>query len=180
MQNLIFHARLRSSHWRCSVRKVVLRNFSKFTGKKLCQSLFFNKVARLRPATLLKKRLWHRCVPVNFAKFLRTPFFTEHLRWLLLKAYQLITHHNIFLSKHKPKIHGRLPLDTGSNLNVHKTFRGGFDRLSRRPGRLLCTFNLGPVSRELSLIVLLSTVIYLRKSYILDVCLDSKLASRKW
>ena len=28
--------------------------------------------------------LWHRCFPVNFAKFLRTPFLTEHLRWLLL------------------------------------------------------------------------------------------------
>ena len=36
------------------------------------------------PATLLKKRLWHRCFPVNFAKFLTTPFFTEHLWWLLL------------------------------------------------------------------------------------------------
>ena len=29
----------------------------------------------LRPATLLKKRLWHKCFPVNFVKFLRTPFF---------------------------------------------------------------------------------------------------------
>ena len=37
------------------------------------QSLFFDKVAGLRPATLLKKRLWHRCSPVNFVKFLRTP-----------------------------------------------------------------------------------------------------------
>ena len=37
-----------------------------------------------RPATLLKKRLWRRCFPVNFAEFLRTPFLTEHLRWLLL------------------------------------------------------------------------------------------------
>ena len=35
----------------------------------------------------IKKRLWHRCFPVNFAKFLRTPFFTEHLRWLLLYNY---------------------------------------------------------------------------------------------
>ena len=25
-------------------------------------------------ATLLKKSLWHGCFPVNFAKFLRTPF----------------------------------------------------------------------------------------------------------
>ena len=36
------------------------------------------------PATSLKRRLWHRCFPVNFAKFLRTSFFTEHLWWLLL------------------------------------------------------------------------------------------------
>ena len=28
----------------------------------------------LWPATLLKKRLWHRCLPENFVKFLRTPF----------------------------------------------------------------------------------------------------------
>ena len=37
----------RSSHQRCSVRKVVLRNLAKFTGKHLCQRLFFNKVAGL-------------------------------------------------------------------------------------------------------------------------------------
>ena len=28
--------------------------------------------------------LWHRCFPVNFAKFLITPFFTEHIQWLRL------------------------------------------------------------------------------------------------
>ena len=67
-----------------SHKKGVLRNFTKFTGKHLCQSLFFNKVAGLRPATLLKKWLWYRCFPVNFVKFPRTPFFKEHLRWLLL------------------------------------------------------------------------------------------------
>ena len=44
----------------------------------------FNKVAGLRPATLLKKKLWHRRFPVNFVKFLRTPFLTEYLWWLLL------------------------------------------------------------------------------------------------
>ena len=38
----------------------------------------------LRPTTLLRKRLWHSCFPVNFVKFLRTPFLTEHLWWLLL------------------------------------------------------------------------------------------------
>ena len=34
-----------------------------------------------------KKRLWHRCFPVNFPKFLRTPFLTEHCQWLLLIHY---------------------------------------------------------------------------------------------
>ena len=67
-------------------KKGVLRNFAKFTGKHLCQSLFFNNVEALRPATLLKKRLWHRCFPVNCAKFLRTPFFIEHLWWLLVNS----------------------------------------------------------------------------------------------
>ena len=59
-------------------KKSVLKNFAKFTGKHLCQSLFLNKVAGLGPATLFKKRLWHRCFPVNFMKFLRTPFSIEH------------------------------------------------------------------------------------------------------
>ena len=31
-----------------------------------------------------------RCFPVNFAEFLRTPFLTEHLRWLLLGLIQEI------------------------------------------------------------------------------------------
>ena len=71
----------RSSHQRCFVKKGVLRNFAKFTGKHLCHRLFFNNVADLRHATLLKKILWHRCFPVNFVKSLRTPFlYIEHLQ----------------------------------------------------------------------------------------------------
>ena len=37
--------------------------------------------------SVLKKRFWERCFPVNFSKFLRKPFLTEHHRWLLL-AFQ--------------------------------------------------------------------------------------------
>ena len=75
----------RNSHPEVFSKKGVLKNFIKLTGERLCQSLFFNKVACLEPATLLKKRLWHRCFPVNFVTFLRTPFFIEHLWWLLIK-----------------------------------------------------------------------------------------------
>ena len=42
------------------------------------------------PATLLKKRLRHRCFPVNFAKFLRTPFSQNTSGRLLLKLYRCI------------------------------------------------------------------------------------------
>ena len=65
-------------------KKCVLKNFTKFTGKHLCQSLFFNEVTVLRPATLSKIRLWHRCFPVNFVKFSRTPFLQNTSGRLLL------------------------------------------------------------------------------------------------
>ena len=50
--------------------------------KFLRERFFLTKAAGLRPATLLKRRLWHGCFPVNFAKFLRTTedlLRTEHL-----------------------------------------------------------------------------------------------------
>ena len=79
----------RRSHRSCSLRKGVLRNFAKFTGKHLCQSLFFNKVAGLSPeaCNFIKKRLWRRCFPVNFAKFQRTPFLQNTSGRLLLKIW---------------------------------------------------------------------------------------------
>ena len=43
---------IRRSHWKGSVKRDVLKNFSKFTGKHLWQSLFFNKVAGLQVSTV--------------------------------------------------------------------------------------------------------------------------------
>ena len=53
-------------------KKGVLRNFTRFTGKHLSQ----------------------RCFTVSFAKFLRAPFFTEHLRWLLPEKFSKYWHEN--------------------------------------------------------------------------------------
>ena len=78
------HILSRSSLLEMFCIKIVLINFAKFTGKHLRQRLFNNKVTDLSPAALLKKILWHRGCPVNFVKFLRTAFVTEHLRRLLL------------------------------------------------------------------------------------------------
>ena len=63
-------------------------------GVKICSKLtikkperrqwsFFSKIVNgfwSSPATLLKKILWHRYFSVNFAKFLRTPFFAENFQ----------------------------------------------------------------------------------------------------
>ena len=54
---------------RCSVKKVFL------------------EISENSLSFLIKLRAWHRCFLVNFAKFLRTSFLTEQLRWLLLKKY---------------------------------------------------------------------------------------------
>ena len=63
----------RSSHRRCSIEKVVLKIFAKYTGKHLCQSLFFNKVAGLLKKTLAK--VFSR----EFCQIFKNKFFIEHI-----------------------------------------------------------------------------------------------------
>ena len=73
-ENIVFHAvcffliKNRSSRPEVFCEKVVLKNFTKFTGKHLCQV----------PGLDL-----HRRFPVNFVKFLRAPFSIKRILWLL-------------------------------------------------------------------------------------------------
>ena len=71
--------------WKCSVKKVFLKNLQKFEGKKtpMLESLF-HKVTGPEACYFIKNRLQYSCFPVNFIKVLRTRFFTEQLQWLLL------------------------------------------------------------------------------------------------
>ena len=57
--------------------------------KVFCKKDILRNFAKFRVSFLIKLQdvcnfTWHRCFPVNFAKFLRTTFFTERLRWQLL------------------------------------------------------------------------------------------------
>ena len=63
---------------RCSVKKVHIK-ISQNSQKNTCARVSF--LIKLQASILLKKRLWHRCCPLNSEKILRTPFFIEHLRW---------------------------------------------------------------------------------------------------
>ena len=69
--------RSRSSHRRCSVRKGVLRNFSKFTGKHMCKNLSFNKVAGCLQCYL--KRGSTKVLSCEFCEISKNTFFMEHI-----------------------------------------------------------------------------------------------------
>ena len=66
---------MRSSRPEVFRKKGVLRNFAKFTGKHLRQSLFFNKVAGLRPATSLKKETLAQVFSCEFCEISKNTFF---------------------------------------------------------------------------------------------------------
>ena len=67
----------------CSVKKMSLK-ISQNSRENTCAKASF--LIKLQgSAILLKKRLWHRCFPVNFVKSLRTLISIEHLWWMLLK-----------------------------------------------------------------------------------------------
>ena len=73
----------RSSYpWYCFEK--VLLEISQNHRKTPVPEPFFKLCCKHQLATFLKKRLWHKRFPVNFARFLRTLFLTEHLRWLIL------------------------------------------------------------------------------------------------
>ena len=65
----------RNSRPQVFCKKGVLRNLIKFTGKHLCQSLFFNKFAGLRPATLLKKKTLAQVFSCEFYQISKNTLF---------------------------------------------------------------------------------------------------------
>ena len=76
---LIIFISFRSSHWRCSVRKSVLKNFAKFTGKHLCQSHFFNKVVGWGLQLYLKRYSGAGAFTYQFSETSKNTYFIEHL-----------------------------------------------------------------------------------------------------
>ena len=69
---------------RCSVKKGVRRNFTKFTGKHLCQRLFFNKVAGL--CNFIKKESLAQVFSSEYCEISRSTFLAEHL-WTTASEY---------------------------------------------------------------------------------------------
>ena len=78
---------LRSSPFRCSMKRGVLKNSVKFTGKHFYWSLIFNKVATAW--NFIKKETQVQVLSCEFCEIFKNIFFTEHhlnCTELLLKA----------------------------------------------------------------------------------------------
>ena len=63
-----------SSHWRCSVKKGVLKNCADFTGKHLCWSLFLIKLQVFK-YTYFEEHLWTTaCKKINICLIVKVIF----------------------------------------------------------------------------------------------------------
>ena len=62
------------------------------------------------------KSLWHRCFPVNFAKFLRTLLFIEHLMWLLLEMERAVRFTKLVIIRIRSILNIKL-IDIAQSLN---------------------------------------------------------------
>ena len=69
---------------RYSIKKRFLE-ISQNSQENTCAEFFFLIKLQAKACNFIIKTTLHRSFLVNFAKFLRTPFFTKHVRWLLQK-----------------------------------------------------------------------------------------------
>ena len=97
-------------HQRCSIRKIFLK-ISQYSQENTCARVSFLTKLQAWPATLLKKRLWHTCFHVKFAKFLITfyrtapddcfCYFEKSESYWLCEKFWFLTSHCKTMSKGK-------------------------------------------------------------------------------
>ena len=109
-----FVSMLRGSHWRCSIKRAVLKYFATFIGKYLRWSCFELKACNF---VIIKKGLKHRCFPVIIAKFLRTALFMNICQQLLLNV-------TLDLNDLRYSQHFSTPLKTSENRRFSNVFSG--------------------------------------------------------
>ena len=94
-------------------KKGIFKNFSKCAGQHLYRRSFLNKIAGVRPTTLLKKRLRHKCFPVNFVKFLEyflyrtTPgnCFCHSCNHVIVCLYKIELYISVYIWHTIPRVH---------------------------------------------------------------------------
>ena len=84
---LLYYSRtVRSSYWRFSVKKLLLKILQYLQEMPVLES-YFKKVADLKTCNFIKKRPQCRCFPVNIVKFLRLPILKNIFERLLFDSF---------------------------------------------------------------------------------------------
>ena len=143
--------------------------------ENICARVSFLIKLQVAPATLLKKALWRRCFPVNFAKFLRAPFQqnTSGQRLLYLQINYDFKSEDSNITIHSLSLHKKwsLPLRIFS-VNVTKS-AGNCDLVTFTEetlnGKLLFFFSVSHMKWNSNLMTVLG------KRYFCDINICNKL-----
>ena len=81
---VMLHKQIQKLHQKqpleCYIKKVVLINFAKFTGKCLLRNLFLHKVAGLRPDCFIKRETPTKMCFCEIYEIFKKTFFVQYLR----------------------------------------------------------------------------------------------------
>ena len=77
---------VRSSHRRCTIKKLLLKISQSLQETPVLKSLF-RKVAGLKVCNFIKKRPQRKCFLVNISKFLRLPILKNIFEWLIFYCF---------------------------------------------------------------------------------------------
>ena len=87
--------------------KKVFLEISQNSQENTCARVSFSiKLQALGLQLYLKKGLWHRCFPVNFVKYLRTPFLQNTSERLLQALWNIEAMFEIKYKLKKYKVYG--------------------------------------------------------------------------
>ena len=118
----LFLPKVKFRRW-CSVgvlwKKLFLKTLQFYRKTPVVESLF-NKVTGILASNLNKKRLHHRCFPVKFTKFLRTPILKNIcerlLHKILSKTLLMSKNHNVVILQ---RMNGLILLYSDSSLTCY-------------------------------------------------------------
>ena len=126
----------RDSHRRCSIKKLFIKLSQYSQGNNCVRVLFFNKRG-IQACNFIKKRLQHRCFPVNIETILRTPTLKNICERLLLERFLF----SVYDGK-------RVKLLNHLRLNFSQLRKASFLNIFRKISSALCHCGGGIESTE--------------------------------
>ena len=136
----------RSSRPEVFCKKGVLRNFAKLTGKHLCQELFFNKVAGLRPdaCKFIKKEALAQVFSCEIFKisknnfFHRTPLVAVSDLFKLKNSYKKVVSLGILMISGQKEVNQLTYIRSKNRCENWRRYLATVEVVVKKPSNKLC------------------------------------------